>query len=194
MRIQPAAHNCSADPWNLCTSFRSIQRIKADPLLHWDLWPSAMTGASDTCVARGSRGESGGGEDLTSLSTCLWSVRPQLRSRVRPLGQWCYWKLLTLATGHLTLLTLGAFLGPGPCSCSLSFRRMPGVRNGQGRTNEVRAAVLGDLCPSAAPIAFWLGDWAGSWFIRSWWMMNLYGLAMLFLYFAMLLTVLQRRG
>lgn len=88
-----------------------IQCIKVDPLLHWGLWPLARTGASDTCVARGSggesRGESGGGDGLTSLSACLWSVRPQLRSRIWPLGQWCYWELLTPATGHLTLLTLG---------------------------------------------------------------------------------------
>lgn len=84
-----------------------IQRIKVDPLLHWDLWPLARTGASHTCVARGSGGESGGGEGLTSLSASLWSVRPQLRSRVWPLGHWGYWELLTPATGHLTLLTLG---------------------------------------------------------------------------------------
>lgn len=84
-----------------------VQRIKVDPLLHWDLWPLARAGASDTCVARRSGGESGGGEGLTSLSASLWSVRPQQRSRVWPLGQWGYWELLTPATGHLTQLTLG---------------------------------------------------------------------------------------
>ena len=84
-----------------------IRCIKVDPPLHWNLWPLARTGASDTCVARGSRGESGGGESLTSLYASLRSVRPHLRSRVWPVGYWGYWELLTPATGHLTLLTLG---------------------------------------------------------------------------------------
>lgn len=44
----------------------------------------------------------------------------------------------------------GAFLGPGLNGCSLSFHCAPEVRNGQGRTNEVRAAVQGDLCPSVS--------------------------------------------
>lgn len=52
----------------------------------------------------------------------------------------------------------GAFLGPRLCGCSLSSHHLPGVTNGQGRTNEVRAAALGDLCPSAAQIAFWRRD------------------------------------
>ncbi|KAK5891988.1 hypothetical protein CesoFtcFv8_012413 [Champsocephalus esox] len=38
----------------------------------------------------------------------------------------------------------GAFPGPGPCGCGPPFHHKPRVRIVQGRTNEVRAAVLGD--------------------------------------------------
>lgn len=86
----------------------------------------------------------------------------------------------------------GAFLGPGLNGCSLSFHCAPEVRNGQGRTNEVRAAVQGDLCPSAAETAYWKLA-SKQRFVSSRWMMNLHTLAMLYLYFAMLLAVMQRR-
>lgn len=85
----------------------------------------------------------------------------------------------------------GAFLGPGLNGCSLSFHCAPEVRNGQGRTNEVRAAVQGDLCPSAAQTAYWKLA-SKQRFVSSRWMMNLHTLAMLYLYFAMLLAVMQR--
>ncbi|CAB1429099.1 unnamed protein product [Pleuronectes platessa] len=93
---------------------------------------AARTGASDTCVARGSGGESRGGAGLTSPATV--SLKCPAATEVM------------------------ALLGPGPCGCSTTRPSTvePRVRSGQGRTNEVRAAVLGDLCPSEAPIAFWL--------------------------------------
>lgn len=138
-----------------------IQHIKVNPLMHQDLWPLAGTGASDTCVARGSRGESGGGADLTSLSASLWSVQPQLRSRVWPLSTGRLLRAVDPCDRPLDPAypwAWGALFGPGPCGYSPPLHHKPRVRNGQGRTNEVRAAVLGDLCPSEAPIAFWLID------------------------------------
>lgn len=65
-----------------------------------------------------------------------------------------------------------AFHGPRPFGCSPLFHHKPRVRNGQGRTNEVRAAVLGDLCPSEVPIVFWLGNQAescGLYAADEWW-------------------------
>lgn len=86
----------------------------------------------------------------------------------------------------------GSFLGPGLNGCSLSFHCTPEVRNGQGRTNEVRAAVEGDLCPCAAQTAYWKLA-SKHRLVSSRWMMNLHSLAMLYLYFAMLLAAMQRR-
>lgn len=60
--------------------------FKEDALLHRDLWPFRYTGASDTCAARQSRGECGGGKGSTCNSAWL-CVEPQLRSRVCALGQ-----------------------------------------------------------------------------------------------------------
>lgn len=169
---------CSADEWNFCT-FRSsncslcvdtaswsveanhspIQCLKVDPLLHWDLWPLARTGASDTCVARGS----GGGEGLTSLSASLRGVRSQIRVKGLTPGPEGLLRTVDPCDRPLDpayCWAQGAFLGPGPCGGS--FHPELRERIGQGRTNEVRAAVLGDLCLSEAPSAFWLGDGAQS--------------------------------
>lgn len=123
-----------------------IQSNKLEPLLHWNLWPLARTGAFDTCVARGSGGESGGGEGLTSLSASLRSVRPQLRSRVSPLGQGDYWELLTPATCHLTLLTLALrelSLVQEPVAANPPFHHKSRVRNGQGKNKRGQGSNAG---------------------------------------------------
>lgn len=127
-----------------------IQSNKLEPLLHWNLWPLARTGAFNTCVARGSggesRGESGGGEGLTSLSASLRSVRPQLRSRFSPLGQGDYWELLTPATCHLTLLTLALrelSLVQEPVAANPPFHHQPRVRNGQGKNKRGQGSSAG---------------------------------------------------
>lgn len=172
-----------------------IQSIIVDPLLHWDLWPLARTGASDTCVARGSEGESRGGEGVTSLSACLWSVQPQLRSRVWPPGQWGYWELLTLATGHLTLLSLGlgelslvqdpvAVAYPPPHAWSK--KRSGPNKRGQGSSG----GRFMSLCSSNSLLAGRLSS--KLWLICSWWMMNLYSLAMMFLKLAIDIVAKKR--
>lgn len=163
-----------------------------------DLWPLAGTGASDTCVARGSRGESGGGVGLTSLPASLWSVRPQLRSRVWPLSQGGYWELLTLATGHLILLTLGLselclvqdpVAAAHPSAPPAQFKTRSGLnKRGQGSS----AGRFMSLWSSNSLLAHRL-NWK-LWIVRCWWMMNLSRPVMLFLPFATVLELLHPRS
>ena len=173
-RIQLVTLNCSADQWNSCTyssntcylcvvalaaAHRGLtRRLKSGPPTalrpltfswDWGLWHLCGQ-RKRRCERRWRR---------LDLSFCL---PPKCPAAAEVKG---------LTFGPVGLLRAvdpcdrpldpaypwarGAFCGPGPCGCSPSFHHKPGVRTGQGRTNEVRAVMLGDLCPSAAPIAFW---------------------------------------
>lgn len=113
-------------------------------------------GASDTCVATQSGGERGGGKRLDLLF--CWSLRPTTAevkgSCSGPAG---LLRIIDPCDRPLDpRLPSGSWhfsSSPGLNGCSPSFHRPPEVKTGQGRTNEVRAAVQGDLCPCAAQTA-----------------------------------------
>lgn len=146
-----------------------MQHIKADP--YFTVTSDLQPGLDPLTPVRAGGGEVNaevGKADLSlylSLKSAATVEVKGLTSGPEGVIENCW----PLRHGTWPCLPLGSqalFLGPWPVAVTQASKHKLRVRTDQGQTNEVRAAVWGDLCPPEAPIAFCLRDSPESW---CWW-------------------------
>lgn len=151
-----------------------IQHIKVDALLQWNLWPLARTGASDTCVVRGS----GGGEKL-DLILSLPKKHP-VAAEVKGLtfGPGGLLQAADPSNRPLDLAypwATGAFIGPGPHGC--------GPKKESVRAEPTRSGLWSWEIYGLLKQLQWPSGSKNIHFVSWWWMIELFSDFMLFLHF-----------